>query len=187
MKKIKFLAFAFATMFTMGMVSCGDKEESTPVENLQEATLTANSPITITDWVCSKADNDSAGYPVHFSIVLKDGKLVARGLTHVARPDIPGSDNYHGTTAARIKDKGDVSELGNVIGKPSMDLTSDSTCDAAAGRGYIVKAWGTSEWDKTGNRMGELGYHDPDPLYLRLWLKETSGDGYKVQYEVRYK
>jgi hypothetical protein len=169
MKKMRFLAIVMATMLTFGFVSCGNDDEI-PYEGIE---LSNGQFIEIEDF----GSDATAAYKLHFKVWLSDGKIVAEGLT--SKPVntlLPETMDL--ATSAKVADCGKVNGLNKLDKVPAAaDLADNQT--AAEKHGYIIVVKGAGNVDSYENP----NLHDPAQQYMRLWLEEKSGDGFKLRYE----
>lgn len=171
MKKINILTLLAAFVLTFGFVSCGGEE----VQESNDFELTAANALDIQ----TMAHDSTALYPIHFSVTLENGLLKVNNLTAHPAFEFPGiAADADCPTQARIADFGEVKDLSKVDEIPGPDKF-DVTATAVEGNGYVLKAWGAHNINYY--QIAEL--HDPDTVYMRLWLKKATADGFKVVYE----
>ena len=174
MKKMRILAIAMATMLTFGFVSCGDEEDT----NFDGYVLEENgTPLEIRGLgFC-----DTACYPLHFEIMLRNNHLVmvndtAMIIDSVRQAHAPSFPDPIGGcwSAAKIHDNGKVKGLYEIKGTPN-DLYD--SLPAVSEHGYIIEAHGTLD-------IHIPGMYVPTKQYMRLWIEgSTDNGGYKVRYE----
>lgn len=171
MKKINILTIMAAIALTFGFASCGGEE----VQESNDFELTATNTLDIQ----TMAHDTTALYPIHFSVTLEGGQLQVNNLTAHPVFEYPGiAADMDCRTEARIADFGEVKDLSKVDEIPAPGKF-DKTAIAVEGNGYVLKAWGGQNINYY--QLDEL--HDPDTVYMRLWLKKATADGFKVVYE----
>lgn len=168
-----------ASVFTFSMVSCGDDEtNSTSIElaNGEFIEIGGN------DHLAEGLGTDtSAAYPVHFKVWLSDGNLVIENLSSKMTPAAQAIlDNRDCPTAAGIVDFGKVKSLSKIDEKPGAGYTN--MVPAIEEHGYVIEAHGAAHLDAYQRE----GIHDITSQYMRLWLEKSSGNGYKIQYEMPF-
>ncbi|MBQ3949888.1 MAG: hypothetical protein II661_05380 [Bacteroidales bacterium] len=169
MKKFRFLAIAMATMLTLGMVSCGPKDEDVPYEGI---TLNNGEFIEIDSY----GTDTTAAYKLHFKVYLSDGSLVIENLTN--NHNISGLPDMACTTGAKIADAGKVKGIAKIDEIPAAGDFGNSA-PATEKHGYVVEAKGTQNLDAYSNP----NIHDPATQYMRIWLEEATDNGFKLRYE----
>lgn len=171
MKKFRFLAIAMATMLTLGMVSCGPKDEDVPYEGI---TLNNGEFIEIDSY----GTDTLASYKLHFKVYLSDGNLVVEGLTN--NHNINGLPDMNCTTGVKIADFGKVKGIAKIDEIPAASEFKESVA-ATEKHGYVVEAKGTQKL--TGAYPGHPEIYDPVEHYMRIWLEEATDNGFKLRYE----
>lgn len=174
MKKIKFLAFAMATMLTFGMVSCGDKDKYLPYEGIE---LANGEFIEIEDF----GSDATAAYKLHFKVWLSSGNLVVEGLTSTS-PFSQVPETMVLNTIAKIADCGKVGGLSKIDEAPAESDLADAQ-PAAEKHGYVVAVKGGANLDSYS--LPDI--HDPVQQYMRIWLEEATDKGFKLRYEFPFK
>ena len=171
MKKLKFLAIAMAALFTFSVTSCKDEVEGTTYELNNGEFLEFE----------GLGTDSTAAYPVHFRMTLQEGMLVITNMSSkptAQAQQTPGMNNRDCPTSARISDFGKVKSLSKIDEYPAESSYAAEKA-AAEGHGYVIEAHGAANLDAYGNE----NLHDIKSQYARVWLKETTDNGFKILYE----
>lgn len=165
-----------ASLLTLSMVSCGDKDDDIPYEGV---TLSEGKFIEIEDF----GTDNTVNYKLHFKISLSSGQLVTEGLTSDLISDFMPDREM--PTATAITDLGEVKGLYKIEEIPAdkdfMTATGgyQTMCPIAEKHGYVIKVWGDGHLDVYQNDK----LKDPAAHYVRLWVEEATDGGFSVRYE----
>lgn len=174
MRKLRILAIMMATALTFGMVGCGDKDDDLDYEGI---ILKNGESIEIESF----GNDATASYPLHFTITLEKGQIVATGLYSKlteAALSVPGMSNRDCPTLAKVADVGEVKALSKIEEYPA-ESEFDGSKAATEKHGYVIMAKG----DMNLNGYEHPDLHDPATMYVRMWLEEATDGGFKVRYE----
>lgn len=162
-----------AAVMTVGFISCGDKDK--------DITYTGNTLKNGESIEIESFGNDAdAAYPLHFTLTLNNGYLVAKGLE--SKPTeaayAMGLTSEVGKTRAKIADCGEVKGLSKIENYPQDAALKDSVA-ATEKYGYVLKIEGAANFNVYQNDK----LRDPGTHYMRVWLEEQTDEGFNLRYE----
>lgn len=176
MKKLSILAAAFAFVCTLGLSSCEKPNEGV---EFSKWTLTADKPLTITEI----SHDETAAYPVCFTLKLVDGQIVAEGsAAHPTEAALSNNlpDNPY-PSVARIADCGEIKGLTKIKEYPAETAYAPHQV-AAIEHGYVIEAHGSANI----NSYGIAALKDPTSVYTRVWIESEVEGGFVIRYEVPF-
>lgn len=172
MSKIKFFSMVMAALMVFGLTSCKDDG----VVN-ETVTLTKDNPIIIS----SKGQDTNATYPIKLKISLEGSEIVVLGQP--SSPDPSTESILHNRdmgNAAYIADFGEVSKLKKINSYPDGSKFGEKVV-ATEKHGYVIRGEGKANLNAYAAQYPEL--KDPDPLYIRLFVKKAADNGFEVEYD----
>lgn len=169
MKKIKVLAAAFATVLAMSFTSCNKDKDI----DFVSFDLTPKTP-----YIASNVDVESAtaAYYPSFTLGVQNDTLMAIDAISACREQFlamfPSTSQF--TCNDSIIDCGNAKYLADIKEIPTTGYGKFAV--AEEGHGYVMKVTGAANLNSYNNPQVK----DPEPMYVRLVVKEAIEGGYAI-------